>query len=63
MRDNILEICNERSDEWSDEVKTHILSCIDLVAAEAIYHTECVAKYRFEKPKKTSFTISKKNRS
>ena len=50
MRDNILEIYNERSDVWSDEVKTLSLSCIVLVAAEAIYHAECDAKFRLAKP-------------
>ncbi len=41
IRSRILECCQERRDEWAAEVENRILSCIDLVAAEAVYHDFC----------------------
>ena len=46
MRNTILEKCDERSDQWANEVRPIILSCIDLVAAGAIYHFDCATKFR-----------------
>ena len=51
MRDAILEKCDERSDQWANDVKANILSCIDLVAVDAIYHFDCATKFRSGRPK------------
>ncbi len=36
----LLEHCRERGDEWASEIEQRLLPCIDLVAAEAIYHVQ-----------------------
>ena len=48
-RESILQKCNERSDDWGNQVRTQVLSCIDLVAPGAVYHTECSSKFRLGK--------------
>ena len=50
-KQQVLDKCSQRSDEWADEVRTHVLNCIDLVAAEAIYHVDCAARFFSGKPK------------
>ena len=44
-----LQVCNERSDSWSNEVRIRLNDCIDLVAAEAIYHKACHRKFTLNK--------------
>ena len=51
MKNNILNICDSRSDDWSDKVRIKVLSCIHLVAEEAINHHECDRRFRLGKPK------------
>ena len=48
FKENILDICTHKSenDEWMCAVKRHVLSCHDLVAAEARYHKSCYTKFR-----------------
>ena len=41
MRSSVLECCKERGDKWATEVEKRVLACIDLVAAEAVYHDLC----------------------
>ena len=41
FRENLLQICHERNDAWSSEVEVRLHDCIDLVAADAIYHKSC----------------------
>ena len=41
MRHNLLERCSERGDQWASEVENRLQGCIDLVAAEAMYHDSC----------------------
>ncbi len=38
MRDKLQECCGKKGDAWGSEV---LHSCVDLVAAEAIYHVNC----------------------
>ena len=44
-RDKVLKICNEKiekfEDQWAQDVKTRLQSCIDFVHAEARYHDRC----------------------
>ncbi len=49
IRSRILECCQERRDEWEAEVENRILSCIDLVAAEAVYHDFCRTRFMLKK--------------
>ena len=57
MRCNLLECCKERGDQWASEVENRLKGCIDLVAAEAVYHDSCLMKFmlkRDHKKKKTA---------
>ena len=38
MHCNLLECCKERGDLWASEVENCLQGCIDLFAAEAVYH-------------------------
>ena len=42
MRDKLLECCSKRGDSWASEVQNRL---IDLVAAEAIYHSKCYSRF------------------
>ena len=41
LRSKILEQGDKREDMWASEVQTRLYGCIDLVAAEAVYHSKC----------------------
>ncbi|CAH1102063.1 unnamed protein product [Psylliodes chrysocephalus] len=41
IKDNIIKICNERNDEWGNNVLVRVNSVKDLVASEARYHKSC----------------------
>lgn len=45
IRQTIIQRCHERRDKWSDEVFTRINSEIDLIAAEARYHSLCHTRF------------------
>ena len=45
---NIVKIANERNDKWGRDVLLRLDSCIDLVAAEGIYHRDCAVIFRKE---------------
>lgn len=47
---SINQICNERNDEWSMDVKGRIESVNDLHAADAVYHQICSSNFRTKKP-------------
>ncbi len=49
MHDKLLECCDKRGDAWASEVKTRLCGCIDLVAAEAIYHANCYSLFLLNK--------------
>ena len=49
MRDKLLECCDKRGGLWSSEVETRLHGCIDLVAAEAIYHDNCFSRFMLNK--------------
>ena len=49
IRSNILEQCNKRRDSWASEVQTLLQGCIDLVAAEAVYHSNCFSLFMLNK--------------
>jgi len=55
IRCNLLECCKERGDLWASEVENRLHGCIDLVAAEAIYHDGCMTKFMLKRdPKRKS---------
>ena len=45
MRCNLLECCRDRGDLWASEVENRLQGCIDLVAAEAVYHDNCLTNF------------------
>ena len=49
MRDRLLECCEKRGDAWASEVQNCLCGCIDLVAAEAIYHANCYSRFLLNK--------------
>lgn len=51
MHENLLECCHKRGDKWSSEVENCLHGCIDLVAAEAIYHVNCYTQFLLNKGK------------
>ena len=46
LHDTLIKRCDERNDEWGEEVRSRLITCTDLVAEEAIYHCECMTKFR-----------------
>ena len=45
----LLECCKEKGDLWASEVENHLQGCIDLVAAEAVYHDSTLTKFMLKK--------------
>ena len=56
MRDKLLECCGKRGDTWASEVQNRLHGCIDLVAAEAIYHANCYSRFLLNKVQNASAT-------
>lgn len=46
MCENIKRYCDERQDEWGNEVKRRICTLSDLIAAQASYHTDCFTSFK-----------------
>ena len=46
--ETLTKCCISRGDEWGDEVHSHLMSCNDLVAEEAIYHVSCMNRFRLQ---------------
>ena len=49
MHDNILECCDRRGNTLASEVQKRLCGCLDLVAAEAIYHVNCYSQFLLNK--------------
>ena len=49
LRDKVLEQCDKRGDIWASEVQTRLYGCIDLVAAEAVYHSKYFCRFMLNK--------------
>ena len=56
LQSNLLQICHARKDEWGTEVQARLQTCIDLPAAEAIYHKACHNAFRKMQPSPTADT-------
>ena len=56
MRNKLIECCDKREDTWASEVKNRLCGCIDLVAAEAIYHTNCYSRFLLNKEQNATTT-------
>ena len=59
-RESILKKCEARIEEENDplalQIKTRIMDCIDLIAAEARYHKACSLKFHTKKTLDSSNT-------
>ena len=42
----MIKCANERKDDWGQAVLDRLGTCIDLVAAEAVYHSSCMADFK-----------------
>ena len=49
MRTKLIECCAKRDDSWGSEVMNRLQGCIDLVAAEAVYHNNCLSQFLLNK--------------
>lgn len=49
FRDTLMQCCEKRRDRWATEVQNRLHGCIDLVAAEAIYHSDCYSRFTLMK--------------
>ena len=63
IRDNVLQHCDARlekndHDELALQVKSRLLCCIDLIAAEARYHTLCMTQFRSDRSMDKSKQVS-----
>ena len=58
IRCNLLECCKERGDVWASEVENRLQGCIDLVAAEAVYHDSCITKFMLKRDPKKKGTVA-----
>lgn len=45
---NLVKCATDRNDDWGRAVLHRLESCIDLIAAEAIYHLDCASKFRLK---------------
>ena len=46
MHNSMIKCANERKDDWGQAVLDRLGTCIDLVAAEAVYHSSCMADFK-----------------
>ena len=42
----VIDCAKQRNDDWGKKVLARMENCIDLVAAEAVYHSKCMAEFR-----------------
>ena len=54
IRSNLLDHCTKRGDLWAYEVQNRLSGCIDLVAAEAVYHDSCCSRFMLNKEKSSA---------
>ena len=47
--ENIIAVANKRQDKWGGSVLGRLESCTDLVVVEAIYHSQCMTKFRLKR--------------
>ena len=49
FKDNLLQVCINRDDEWSTEVSSRLAMVHDLHAADTVYHHQCSNNFRTNK--------------
>ena len=52
--------CEERADDWAEEVCARILQVHDLPAADAIYHQSCSSNFRTKKQIPSTFSFEQR---
>ena len=45
----LIQFAKERNDDWGQAVLARLETCNDLVAAEAVYHSSCMANFKLDK--------------
>ena len=58
FREKLMQVCEQRNNEWSSAVQIRLNECIDLVAAEAIYHKSCYSRFTLNKKRSSATTIT-----
>ncbi|CAG2217992.1 unnamed protein product [Mytilus edulis] len=58
----IIQVCNERDDEWASEIQGRLQSISDLHAADALYHQACSVNFRTNKKIPLAFSPAPKKR-
>jgi len=59
LHSKVLEQYDKRRDMWASEVQTCLHGCIDLVAAEAVYHSKCFSRFMLNKQLEQACSDSK----
>ena len=49
VRDSLIARAKERKDDWGDQVLGRLLTCNDLIAEEAVYHQNCMNRFRINR--------------
>ena len=57
VQDVVRRVCEERADDWAEEVRARILQVHDLPAADAIYHQSCSSNFRTKKQIPSTFSF------
>ena len=57
FRTSIWQLCEKRNDSWAETVKIRLNDCIDLPAAEGIYHKTCQVKFMAEKQLHNNYSM------
>ncbi|CAG2255699.1 unnamed protein product [Mytilus edulis] len=58
----IIQVCNERDDEWASEIQGRLQSISDPHAADALYHQACSVNFRTNKKIPLAFSPSPKKK-
>ena len=49
IHESLIECAKERNDDWGQAVLARLETCIDLVAAESVYHSFCMNDFKLKK--------------
>ena len=58
FRSIILQPCQIRGDEWTDDVELRLHGCLDLIAAGAVYHKICHTLFMINRPQPTTNEVT-----
>ena len=56
VKESLIKKCDERGDQWAEEVRGRLSSIHDLHAADALYHRQCASNFRTNKNVPAKYT-------